>query len=1522
MSEPSQDSHKKGGVLRSIGRHFSHRHSDGENRSPSAKSASPSSRKSKPTPRISTKLDNASDVSFPEISPQPTPVKNSFTTSGGNAGGSLGGNAVRNSSLNMVESGYHMPGTFPVESLSPVSHGGGGESLGGSEPDPTADKLGYKEVHMPHLETPKHKLRSPAIEDITDAEYASSAGPSAHRSASLNGTLHGTLHGSHHEAPPGSTHGNAQATPNKAPNVASAGAASLGVPKPNTRPKQLNRSQSTLAVGESEDEDEEDEFQDTFGPEGLPTVTSVAVERHTHSHSAMLIEAVNDTPTFHASAEFLDIQIKQLQAWLIEFQEKTAKVDADLAKVKGSVNNVISHFMPSVTHKSLLAQDYTTLLFGRYTEAESLYWTDLFATVRRNTKNIEEMVQRLMNGIFKQYTDARQEYINAYQELQASRKALLRLPPVALPVAVRDANMQTWRCWRLMVRASSKLVLVLSELKSDASLSLLETLSEQYVGHDNGFFNYDRTKLAISTELLRLNSFATSLRASMPQLNAEMRRLRNEALQSVRRMRPPTSIKSYEKNNTVASMVGETPFSTESQVLSNDSDVMSGSSNQSPTGASMKSDASELPHLDQCARGGLKVGWLNVRVKKDEWQLYWGFIQNGLFGFLGLTASRTAVTESNRLIINRSTFERVHHKDKDNVFKIRSGDISITAQAFHKLDLALWEKAFNTNKVLAIDKNWNTHELCAWDEDYFIPILGNEIAPVNQIINTKLQNIISTFMSLHWLQYNSTLTSEGAAGFGSNVPALKPMPTSNIRNSVLANGFLHPHGIPNSITANFWGSVGHFKESELLNFTVPNYGKQLPNYPPSYPRGLVIQDLGMRAFAAQLTPENRPDIDDIVVLFLRTTTYMFGCEVPARLYATGKKLLFYACWNGLVALNSVPLEKVLEVENSHGVASSELRITLHELSNEAQGSERWDPNGNERESEIQHDSVSSENDPKNQRVVVHFNLYIDSTALAQRKLNFLLQNSRSREPLSSSELIELLGIINLEYSEALRAKEQRLERELVLRPRGKGDEPLYSKPTSGTPPNTFAEWLMGESVGESNTLGEEDAHQFGKGMQSKLAQDTFPISTSALFTLVFGPDSPVFLHLGDEEMAKMSAKVEPWVRNDRRQLERRIAQTFKASANDPKETRYNIQKIEHVEYDLYVVTERRCAWEMPTGEQFHLVLKYIVYATPTGSHLQIWGRIVWRTKNVSSSIRKTVQNFVKIEAQKVALRVRDAAEGVRTKKQAEEKYGEVKAVKSVHTSSAAKVSKGNSEYGAIRISTRHITHYMVDNSLVSGFNSCFTLLRYLFRYLLKASSPVLFGTLILTIVMLAVNYRLYSKANSGYWEKYFEHKQTDQIINSMKVLPPTSQVFRKAVYTQDLNDLLGNGAEWKLPSTNFTLHKYGCANKFKDLAELSVLAAEYSTDLFALEPKIRETIDKISALRFDYATKRSDMMSLIHTLNLNELNEIQDVFQQWMISESAMCSRARPVLYQTNESVYERISLYCLSCLDETKYLL
>lgn len=1521
MSESPQDSHKKSNIFRSIGRHLTHRHSEGDGTSLSGRSDTPSSKMSKETPRISSKVDDSSNSIFQEASPQRTPVRRSSISST-LAGNRLEGNAVRNSSLNVFEHSSNMPGGFPAESMSPVSYGGGRESLEGSEMDPTGDKLGHNEKHKSHFENPRHKKHSPSIEDIADAEYTTPKG-NTHKGTATHGAPHtihmGTPLGKSHEKSRGTPNG----TSNKASNGTSNGNSSLGVPKANLRPKEVSRSQSTLAVGDSDDDDEEDEFQDTFGPEGLPTVSSVAVEKHTHSHSAMLIEAVNDTPSFHASAEFLDIQIKQLLAWLMELQEKTSKVDSDLAKVKGSVNDVISLFMPSVTHKSLLAQDYTTLLFGRYTEAESLYWTDLFASVRRNTKNIEDMVQRLVNGIFKQYADARQEYINAYQELQSARHALLRLPKVALPVAVRDANLLAWRCYRLMVRASSKLVLILGELESEASLSLLETLSEQYVGHDNGFFNYDRTKLAISTELLRLNSFATSLRASMPQLNAEMRRLRNEALQSVRKMRPPTSVKSYEKNNTLAAMVGETPFGTEAQALLKDSDVTSGTSNRSPAGGSIESDTSELPHLGQSARGGLKVGWVNVRVAKDDWQLYWGFMQNGLFGFLGLTPSRTAVTESNRIVIHRSTFEIVNHREKNNVFRITSGNISVIVQAFHKLDLALWEKAFNTNKALAIDKHWSTHELHAWDAEYFIPVLGGEVAPVNQIINSQLQNVVSSFMSLHWLQYNSTLTAEGAAGFSSNVPALKPMPTSNIRNSVLANGFLRPHGIPNSITANFWGSVGHFKESELLNFTVPNYGEQLPNYPASYPRGLVVQDLGMRAFAAQLTPDNRPEIDDILVLFLRTTTYMFGCEVPARLYATGKKLLFYACWNGLIALNSVPLEKVLEVESRHGVASSELRITLHELEGLSQGSEGMDSSGNERGSQIANDAVSSETDYKNQRVVVHFNLYIDSTALAQRKLNFLLQNSRSREPLSSAQLIEPLGIINLEYAEAMRSKELQLENDLTVRPRAKSQDLTQSKPSADdSTPNTFAEWLLGESVGERNTLGEEDAHQFGKGMQSKLAQDTFPISTDALFTLVFGPASPVFLYLDTEELPKISTKIEPWVRNDRRQLERRIAQTFKASAHDHKETRYNVQKVEHVEHELYVVTERRCAWEMPSGEQFHLVLKYVVYATPTGSHLQIWGRVFWRTKNVSSTIKKTVQSFVKIEAQKLALRVRDASEGVHTNLQAEDKYGEVKAVKTVHSSSSAKAAKGRSENDAIRVSTRHFTKFVLHSQLATSCTNIFSIVRYICRSILKASSPVLFSTMIFTVVLLVVNYHLYSKANSGYWEAYFEQQKTDQIIDSLQVLPPSASLFKKAVYTQDLNDLLAKGAEWKLPSTNFTIHKNGCANKFKDLAELSVLTTELSTDLYALEPKIKETVDRIATLRFDYAQRRSEMMSLIHMLNLSELNEIQDEFKRWMISESAMCSRARPVLYQANESVYERVSLYCLSCLDETKYLL
>lgn len=1291
------------------------------------------------------------------------------------------------------------------------------------------------------------------------------------------------------------------------------------------------RSVRSNSARRSSDSDSEEEL---MGDELGSRPARVDGDDCTIRFSLMLNEACEDTPSFRASAEYLDVVFTELDQWLTKFSEKSTRVVDELSRVKDRVNDVIGLFMPGVTHSSIFAQDYTTLLFGRYAEAEQVFWTDVFVQAARNANEVVEMVHRLRSTVLVKYREAREFYLAALKTHDECLVDLFRLPSNAERAAEREAVHRMHAARRKIVRASTKLVLSVSEVEAECSVSLLETLSEHFMSPDNGFLAHDQERVAISIEFHRLKQAAKTLRKSLPTLSSDLRARRRVIL---------AKIKHHTNLDPISS-----------------------------------------PAAPGSEARTVRFGWVNAELTPGKWTVLWAFMQHGLFGFLSLSENKTAVVESTKCVAYNSKFEVLMDDDRRCSFRVTSAEGQvITVQASGRHDLELWKQAFAQAGRLTVSRSsssvyepgspkpllkrsssgfslvrkladepqedspasasrssgdssthgegskgcpskissskagtaktessksdekseaktglhWRKQDLYPWNPSFAIPESEGDIAPNTGIVVSRIDEMRRDLLNKAGVRYDSTLTSRGAMNFDINIPAVVPLPTSVQLEAVVANSYFQPDYTCNAITANLWGSTG-MHLGDMSNATVAERHNGFPQYPDNYASTLVYQDMDMRCMVAQLPQEFGMASDEVMLAIVRGLMMYGNAEVPVRLYMTNHRLLLYGAWRGIVSLSCYAMDSVLDVEASHGVDYSTLHVSVQKSAN----------------GELESGEVAR----------LEFKLFIDSAVLAKRKLDYIKDNSRSADPQGCYDILDALAVISIEHGENLKRHEQKLVEGMRSWPHHEG--PLANKKddsagqTNKFEPRPFVDYALGRPVGAGSYRGEEDALNLGGGMSVKLTEDTYPVSVETLFLIMFGSRSPVFLGVQNGIMDSQ-CELGPWFRKGKR-LERRITEQFSSSIGLTYDDRFNIQRVDKLRPDLVVVSERRSPWQIPTGHQFYMLLRYVIYATSSGSHLQVWSRLTWQGHPGSYQAEKSAEEAMRVGAKAMIMNTRVAAENVHTVEEARSRYGSARPIKVI--SQPPRENEDDDEV----LQPTQVDFRML---LVMFLNLYFRMsknVRRMFRReawrLMTVSIP---GGGLLAVLFLSIlaNLLLYTRSRSHYWQAAMERDSVENTIQQLRLSPTQQCSFSRAIYTHEVDDLLSAGTLWQDTSGVGLAHTgqadaeaNACSTKFMEIAKMSLGTPDFGA-LYSFEPQVDLMLGRIADLRLDYALKRNELLTMLTMLNHRELDDLTKEYRGWLINEAHMCANARDVVPILNETVSEQITKYCLSCLQEAK---
>ena len=268
-----------------------------------------------------------------------------------------------------------------------------------------------------------------------------------------------------------------------------------------------------------------------------------------------------------------------------------------------------------------------------------------------------------------------------------------------------------------------------------------------------------------------------------------------------------------------------------------------------------------------------------------------------------------------------------------------------------------------------------------------------------------------------------------------------------------------------------------------------------PGFPNYYPLHLKAQDAQFRLLFPNVRRQEK-----LVLVFRASWNPNDQQEFPGRVYVTAKEIYFYSNHLGLVLITGVSLESISEVTAAPGRDCDFLFLHLKETSNKS-GFTR-----------------------------ITIKTFLDPLKLLQRRLNFLVQNCNSEEPLDLESIMKNLirleqddpgGTPSLESCEDVSVGTPADDGSSIRRdvPQRGGrdlkatvivDQGLYGGANRQDEPKEVAKFK----------LPAQPVVYTPRGMDSATVEKTFEISPKALFHVMFGDKSAVWQLLYHERRAQ------------------------------------------------------------------------------------------------------------------------------------------------------------------------------------------------------------------------------------------------------------------------------------------------------------------------------------------------------------------------------------------------------------------
>lgn len=683
-------------------------------------------------------------------------------------------------------------------------------------------------------------------------------------------------------------------------------------------------------------------------------------------------EAALDSPSFRATVNHLDLQIENVEQWLIALTSSCRKIPKILNDVQSFYNSFLEHLVPSFLQDGLIDQEYTVQSLQTSLAGLKRLWGFSLHALHVNAVAIENL-NSVISSTIAHYKELRKKYDLSQAKYERFLKTFVSTSKSKeAALVLEDAN-QLYTTKQEYIHCCLDLIMELATLG--------DTLDGLLVKVSTSLWNNKRMTLSQSqdlyfeeawTKIQKIQAWSDSYSVAMDKLKSDMVSARFQVEESTKlQMRPSTNLNDYK-----------------SSLL----------------------NANVLADIDEPSFE--KHGYLFLKTWTQNgsliWVRRWVFIKGGVFGMLVLSPSRTFVQETDKIGVLLCNVKYYPSEDRRFCFEIKTKDFSFILQAETLIELKSWLKVFENEQTRILNSSNTDKELFNIASARYPPIIAEFASTINTTLDKELTNlktnnalgqvIVSSNLSSHINKHEKYFQNH----IYNQIPLIRPpFMTGTTKTSIIAYSLTAPTAIPNALTANIWGSVNwgiyYLHDSMERNITEKMLSEEyeLPyiekksgaepgiDYPDYYPKDLVPLDIQMRALF-----ETAVDPDDYCLVSFRCIwSPNSKQELSGRCFITSHHIYFYMLALGFVALFKDPVSHMVSVECTSQNQYDQLKI--------------YNVNG-----------------------VIKLKLFLDDGKLIQEKLIHLINNGTRDNPKPLPDLISELSKIEVRMKEEKKDKQQ------------------------------------------------------------------------------------------------------------------------------------------------------------------------------------------------------------------------------------------------------------------------------------------------------------------------------------------------------------------------------------------------------------------------------------------------------------------------------------------------------------------
>ena len=635
---------------------------------------------------------------------------------------------------------------------------------------------------------------------------------------------------------------------------------------------------------------------------------------------------------------------------------------------------------------------------------------------------------------------------------------------------------------------------------------------------------------------------------------------------------------------------------------------------------------------------------------------------------------------------------------------------------------------------------------------------------------------------------------------------------------------------------------------------------RVPDFPNYYPLQLKTQDAQFRLLFPSVKRDER-----LVLVFRATWNPNDQQEFPGRVYITSKEIYFYSNHLGLVLTSGVSLAAVEDVTAAPGRECDFLFLHMKEVpAPESHGPTR-----------------------------ITIKVFLEPLRLLQKRLNFLVRNSRDDEDLSLEEIIKTLLRMESDVPHRSPSVESWEEVAPDTPIDGNGSRARGQSFTAGTDlkaPTRVDRSLYNLDPNSPTTkvakfkLPAQPVLYTPPGNLRLAAERQYDVSPKALFHVLFGDKSAVWQLLQHERRAQ-NVKQGPWVNMGEGRLRRDFDFTIpildmlgRTSSSEVRDYQVVDVNSDHL---CYVVTDKRTAWHLPYRRYYRLVSKIVItHVAKAHCKLAVFVKVEWIRQPwlVQRMIEQHAMSDLELDALDLADLVSDQVRklGARSRtKRAVQIFGQVGQSNDV-TQLQIDSSARNIEMRRTPIE-RTIFGLMVEglgSAAQTAVGTVIELISNLVRWLWKTFSA---NSVVLGLLLVSVLYNTWYTSRTGI--EWYAERNAAKFMGRLGVGPNT--MMSKAVHVSDLDELLSSHGILPNPGNST------CYKVFQEEYKLGDLDSEYPRAYSLTQVGMQRTQKARSRL----GTYRHDLLVAMRVVDSVERELVTSEWERWVQDEQKRCAR-------------------------------